>query len=266
MLAQTSKFRKYLETTVNILLIVVCLSLLGILVKRYFVSPETPRKTLKTGDKISASDFALEKGRKSVLLFLQSNCKFCEESGKFYSEISAKAIADTKIIAVFSSKDAEFESYLNKSGLRNLETRKVDFAGLGIEGTPTLAIVSDEGNIEKIWKGILSPNQELEVQRQLGFQVPDDWFIEETEIADWLKKESALTVIDIRNRETFAQKHFAGAKNIPMDELPVRAVNELSPADTIVVYGTYDADGEDAQQMLAKQGFRKVYILRYKFL
>ena len=72
-------------------------------------------------------------------------------------------------------------------------------------------------------------------------------------------------IIDVQSRDFFAMNHFIGAKNIPLDELPVRGVNELSANYTIVVYGNFDKDGEKAQEVLGNNGFKKVYILNYQF-
>lgn len=51
-----TKLRKYLETTVNILLVVVCFALLSVVVKNYFLSPLTSVKSAAVGDRISFPD------------------------------------------------------------------------------------------------------------------------------------------------------------------------------------------------------------------
>lgn len=266
MQAQKTRLHKYFETIVNISLIVVCLSLVGVIAKKYFTPPPAKIKSVKAGDKISLPDLTPTKGQKSVLLFLQSGCQYCTKSGYFYNDIAEKTAGnpDTKIIAVFSEEDARFQDYLKELGLQNLESRRANFAEIGVEGTPILAIVDENGIVQNIWKGMLSPKKQVEVKQNLGLEAAD-WFIEESELRNLEKKGKTIVVIDIRSRETYAQKHFAGAKNIPADELSVRAINELSPSDTIAVYGTFDYESEKAQEVLAREGFRDVYILNYKF-
>lgn len=266
MQAQKTRLHRYFETIVNISLIVVCLSLVGVIARKYFISPPEKIKSVKAGDKISFPDLTRTKGQKTVLLFLQSDCQYCTKSGHFYNDIAKKTAGnpDTKIIAVFSEEDARFQDYLKELGLPNLETRQADFAEIGVEGTPTLAIVGENGIVQNIWKGMLSPKKQSEVKQNLGLEATD-WFIEESELSDLRKKGKTIVVIDIRNREIYARKHFAGAKNIPADELSIRAINELSASDTVAVYGTFDYESEKAQEVLAREGFRDVYILNYKF-
>jgi len=58
---QNSKFRKYLETIVNLSLIIACLTFVGVLAKSYFVSPTAVVKKVQTGNAISFSDFSWKK-------------------------------------------------------------------------------------------------------------------------------------------------------------------------------------------------------------
>jgi hypothetical protein len=44
----------------------------------------------------------------------------------------------------------------------------------------------------------------------------------------------------------FALNHHPASRNIPIDQLDVRGVNELSPDDTVIVYGQSERDGETA--------------------
>jgi rhodanese-related sulfurtransferase len=263
---QKTKFRQYLETSVNISLIAACLVFVGVLAKTYFAPSTAAVKKIQTGDTISFPDSTWEKGQKSLLLFLQSDCQYCTKSADFYVEIAKETahVSNAKIVAVFSEKDTRFADYLKELGLQNLETRKTGFAKSGIEGTPTLVLVNDNGIVQNIWKGMLSPKKQIEVKQNLDLQITD-WFIEEAEVSDLKKKGQTITIVDVRDREFYAMKHFADAKNIPMDELYIRAVNELSLSDTVIIYGISDDEGADAQEILAREGFRKVYILRYKF-
>jgi rhodanese-related sulfurtransferase len=71
-----------------------------------------------------------------------------------------------------------------------------------------------------------------------------------------------LVVLDLRERAAFAQAHRPGAINIPLDELQVRAINELLPADTIVLSEHDGVAAEAAYTVLGNQGFTRVFILR----
>ena len=72
-----------------------------------------------------------------------------------------------------------------------------------------------------------------------------------------IKSGQPLVVLDIRDREEFALKHFPGAKNIPLDEIEVRAINELSTSDLVVLYCgcADDSQNKVAQRIMRQQGF-----------
>jgi rhodanese-related sulfurtransferase len=72
-----------------------------------------------------------------------------------------------------------------------------------------------------------------------------------------------LVVIDVRDRPDFARGHFDGAINIPIDEVEVRAINELSTSDLILAYCgcTDDSASLAAQKVMNKQGFQRVLVL-----
>jgi rhodanese-related sulfurtransferase len=176
--------------------------------------------------------------------------------------------SDVKLLALFSDADAGSEKYLHEANLSSLESKQTDLASLGVSSTPTLVLVNGDGVVLEVWKGKLSPKQEAALIRTLGIQSaknPDEWYIDE-DAAKRLTSKKSATVIDLRGRDNYNREHFADAINIPVDELPVRAINELSNADTIIVYGDYDGDeiADSAESILASQGFEKVLILRRK--
>lgn len=72
-----------------------------------------------------------------------------------------------------------------------------------------------------------------------------------------IKSGQRLVVLDIRDRGDFALKHFSGAKNIPLDEIEVRAINELSTSDLVVLYCgcADDSQNKVAQRIMRQQGF-----------
>lgn len=84
-----------------------------------------------------------------------------------------------------------------------------------------------------------------------------------TDLKHALEAGQPLIMLDVRERAAFVQRHIKPAINIPVDELEVRAVNELSPSDLIVAYCGCEDDGDSkvARKILYAQGFRRVVIL-----
>lgn len=72
-----------------------------------------------------------------------------------------------------------------------------------------------------------------------------------------IKSGQRLVVLDIRDRGEFALKHVPGAINIPLDEIEVRAINELSTSDLVVLYCgcADDSQNKVAQRIMRQQGF-----------
>lgn len=77
---------------------------------------------------------------------------------------------------------------------------------------------------------------------------------------DW--GEPALTILDVRNRETFNQQHITGAVTAPMKVLVTTAATNLEGDRDIYVYGNSDAHTAEAAELLRQAGFSKVAELK----
>jgi rhodanese-related sulfurtransferase len=77
--------------------------------------------------------------------------------------------------------------------------------------------------------------------------------------------EPALTILDVRERETFNKGHIMGAMAMPMDSLVDRAQSSLEKERDIYVYGASDADTQQAATQLREAGFTRVAELQGGF-
>jgi rhodanese-related sulfurtransferase len=77
---------------------------------------------------------------------------------------------------------------------------------------------------------------------------------------DW--GEPGLTIIDVRDRESFNNSHITGALPMPADQLVERAKSSLEPIRDIYIYGETDAETAEAANLLREAGFRKVAELK----
>ena len=73
---------------------------------------------------------------------------------------------------------------------------------------------------------------------------------------DW--GEPALTIIDIRDRESFNTSHISGAVSLPMNELVNRALNNLELDRDLYLYGSTDEQTADAAAQLRTAGYQNV--------
>jgi rhodanese-related sulfurtransferase len=186
-------------------------------------------------------------------------------SADFYKELaeSVRARPEIRIIPVVSKTDSNHLESLSELGLNNYPIVSTTLTDLGVAGVPTLAVVDDSGTIQGLWKGKLSHKQEIRIKQKLGLVV-DDRYISETTVTNLLNQTEKVTIIDLQERDNFALRHFLSARNIPLDELYIRAPNELAVNDIYVVYGNTEEDGYKAQEFLGKEGFSNVFILNYK--
>ncbi|MBV9181927.1 MAG: sulfurtransferase [Acidobacteria bacterium] len=68
-------------------------------------------------------------------------------------------------------------------------------------------------------------------------------------------------LVDVREPWEFQTAHIAGAKLIPIDEIPARARKELNPDQHIVVYCHHGVRSLNATAWLRRQGFERAQSL-----
>jgi len=126
-----------------------------------------------------------------------------------------------------------------------------------------LAILDRNGVVTDMWVGKLSPLEEKGLMSRLRLEdtrSPDEWSINEANLERKVANKELLVLLDIRERAAYAINHRDGAKNIPLDELPVRAQNELPLDHTIVIYGNNPSEADLAYSILDTQGFAHVFV------
>jgi len=261
---QGPRLKKYIETGVNVSLILVCLTFVGVLAKTYLLPAKDGPKPIAKGDTITFTSSPGENRAKTLLLFLQSGCEFCSNSAPFYRELirETASLPDVKIAAVFSTNDENYAGYTRDLGLEGIEIRRADFVDAGIAGTPTIALVGEKNTVSESWRGYLSIGKRVEVRRRLGLPAKDDFLIDGAGLDAIKQNIKDRTTLDVRNREEFSMGHAPGAKNIPLDELSIRAVNEIPANSAIVLTGSSGGDAETAYDILVKEGFSRIYILK----
>ena len=250
----------------NIAILLVALVLSGLLVRKFFFQPQSPNYRLTTDAKIRINGINWAKSDRTVLLALSKECKYCSGSAEFYRRLAAGVASqtNTRLLAVFSEKESEAETYLKRLEIPIRELRYVSLASLGIKNVPTVAIVDRDGVVTYMWVGKLPPFEEKGLMSKLGLEdtrSPDEWSITEANLQRKLVDKEQLVLLDIRDRAAYTTNHRDGARNIPLDELPVRAQNELPLDHSIVIYANDPSDSDLAYSILETQGFTHVFFL-----
>ena len=251
----------------NVAIVLVALVLSALLVKKFFFQPpQSSDYRLAANAKLSINGVNWADSERTVLVALGKECKYCSDSADFYRRLATGITTqtNTRLIAVFSDRESEAEAYLKQLDVPIREVQYVSLSSLGIKSVPTLAILDPNGVVAKMWVGKLSPLEEKDLMSKLDLEdsrSPDQWSINEADLARKVANKESLVLIDVRDRAAYALNHKDGAKNIPLDELPVRAQNELPLDQTIVIYGNDPSEADLAYSILDTQGFARVFVL-----
>jgi len=89
-----------------------------------------------------------------------------------------------------------------------------------------------------------------------------DYEITPEELKARLDQQGTFTLLDVREPWEFATARIAGAKLMPMGEVPSRAHQELDPDDSIVVVCHHGVRSMNVTAWLRQQGFEKAQSLR----
>lgn len=101
-------------------------------------------------------------------LQLQTSCHFCNESAPFYKRLIEDVKGkDIKLVAVIPTDIEKSRSHLDKLGLTNLDVKQASLNSIQVNGTPTLILIDQKGEIINSWVGKLPPNKEAEVISKL---------------------------------------------------------------------------------------------------
>ena len=251
----------------NIAIVVVALVLSTLLIRKFFFQPaqQSPNYQLSTNATLRIEGINWADSDRTVLLALSKDCKYCSGSAEFYRRLAAgiASQAKTRLIAVFPEKDSGADAYLKQLEVPIREVRYVSLASLGINNVPTLAILDRNGVVTDMWVGKFSPFEETDLMSKLQLEdtrSADEWSIDEASLARKVADKELLVLLDVRERAPYAMNHRDGARIIPLDELPVRAPNELPMDHTIVIYGNDRSEIDLAYSILDSQGFANILI------
>jgi rhodanese-related sulfurtransferase len=252
----------------NIAILLVALVLCALLVKKFFYQPtQAFDYSIARDARLIINGVNWTDSEQTVLIALGKECKYCAESAAFYRRLAASIASqpNMRLIAVFSEKETEAEAYLKQLEVPVREVRFASLPSLGINNVPTLAILDRNSVVTDMWVGKLSPLKESDLMSRLRLKTtrsPAEWSIAEAELDRRIANNELLVMLDVRERASFASKHRDGAKNIPLDELPVRAQNELPLDHTIVIYSDDQSEADLAYSILDTHGFAHVLVVQ----
>jgi thiol-disulfide isomerase/thioredoxin len=155
-----------LEAIANVTVIVVALAVGYLLLQGRVAEPHIPR-SIATGDTLSQVPGIDWSRRRTLVLALNSDCHFCQDSAPFYQKLAQaqQGTQDVAIVAVFPNDPQAVRQLMKHEGLAVRSVPAVPLEKLGVAETPTLILVNSQGRVERTWFGLLTPREELEVLR-----------------------------------------------------------------------------------------------------
>ncbi|MDQ1729128.1 MAG: hypothetical protein QOD33_1253 [Pyrinomonadaceae bacterium] len=169
-----NSFYKRAELFANIAIILVAISLVVVLAKRFVFTPPSQGQTADSapsniGTKISLPEVDWSKLDKNLLLVLSDSCRYCTESAPFYQRlVQERAQRESfRLTAVLPQPVSDGQKYLNGLGVSIDEIKQLPPAAIRIRGTPTLLLINRAGVVTDEWLGKLSPEKEAEVLSRL---------------------------------------------------------------------------------------------------
>lgn len=213
---------------------------------------------------------------RTVVLGLSADCRVCQESRPFYRQLIAMSAAPSARfgVSILLNKSAGKEEFVKSLGRGHSRAHEVRLKEFGIHRTPTAWVIARGGGVLFVQVGRLSKAREGNLVGLANGRFPslevasayeDELPFELTEAAfRQLTANGVTQLLDVRAREASAlQRGPFRAVNIPLDELPARAPEELDPKVRTVVDCTHlDPRVCDAAAFgMGREGFFRVHVL-----
>ena len=167
----STKIYQKVELFTNFIIILTAILLCYFVVQNFLLSPLS--KQAKSAPKIKGSKIEIpninwEKNDKTLVLYLNSECRYCTESMPFYKNL-AEVSKEKNINTIVASNDLleTSKKYLKKHDVNFQEVRQASLDSIGVHGTPTLLLVNKQGEVSNFWVGKLNSSREQEVLDQL---------------------------------------------------------------------------------------------------
>jgi len=155
-----ANLRKALDVAVSIVVLIA-----GILLIRAFSTDTAPAPPLSiplyaAGDTFEpAEGLALDPILPTLIMHLQSTCRFCTASMDFYKRLAAAA-PRARLVVVGYEPASVLEAYAKAHGFEPNQVVSVPPRSLKTRGTPTLMLAGPDAVLIDVWRGQLNEEQE----------------------------------------------------------------------------------------------------------
>lgn len=168
----TNRLTKGIEISANIAIIIVAVLLGAVLVRQMLAGgmqtrAPAPQPNVATdlSTRLMLPGVDWSENKRTLVLALSSTCHFCTESAPFYQRLAKEE--GVRLIAVVPQDVTEGRAYLDRVRVPIVDVRQMPLDVIGVDGTPTVFLVDNEGRISGKWVGKLSPDGESELLEQV---------------------------------------------------------------------------------------------------
>ena len=145
--------------------------LIGVVFTKNYLRParSVPAHQDFRGTKVNLSGIDWAHNEQTLLLVLDEKCRFCNESAPFYQRLTQAITKNTRarLVAGLPQDIAASRQYLLSLKVPIEEVRQSSLDAIRVEGTPTLILVNEKGEVMEAWAGKLSPEEETEVLKRI---------------------------------------------------------------------------------------------------
>lgn len=135
----------------------------------FSASPMRLAQTKPIGRRISLTGVNWAQNQRSLVLALQSDCRYCLESKNFYRRLvqDRARYGNTRLIAVLPQSEQDSRKFLDEIGVKVDDIYQGTLTESGVRGTPTLLLVNSSGIVTEAWSGKLDAVSEEAVLTRL---------------------------------------------------------------------------------------------------
>lgn len=105
------------------------------------------------GRNIALPGVDFQKNQRTLVLALQTTCRYCTESASFYQRIVRERakFGGTRLVAVLPQTAEESRVYLSSLGVAMDDVVQGSLRNIGVNGTPTLLLVNSASVVTEAW-------------------------------------------------------------------------------------------------------------------
>ncbi len=237
--------RKPLILLFDLGLVVLAVVALWPYARSHWAAKTSPAPALiTTGAALNLPGVRFSEADRHIVLFVQSTCPACNDSATFYRTLAGEVRKHqgVRMVVVSSEAPEPTRTWLAAAGVDPHQVVQSDLPALGISLIPSLLFVDRTGRVTDAMLEKLSAVDEGRVLARvrgdaMQRRLDNTEYARETSEATYgdLRRTRAAQLVDARSREDFASGHRPEARNVPSDELEVRAKAELNPSAPVVV-------------------------------